>query len=735
MSPGVLVAPAESADRLSQSQALLNDTLTSARYAFLHPTPELHAASLELAKHYLDPLATSVSEIQQARLERARRQRKRKRNEREDYLTRDVLRLRQLHLEGFGIEQIWEQARRVIEASQREVERAVRQTEAAPRESNGQTQTDGGQSERRVRFQEEEKSSNEEDEDMEGSDGEGNSLEEAEDKEDKDIEMNGLRKDDAEEDIERDSEDNSADEEFTREQFIKDAHGLNDGFFSIDDFNRQTEFLEQRDARGDPDDGAASDEEDIDWTADPTALPVPKRSKADADDGMEDDLSEEEDNEEGPVLDDADLDAPWSGSEEDEDMDMEADMTGDDNPFANTNDIYYQDFFEPPPQPPSKKSKRRLPKTQPPPSADPEVVEEEMERTMSAARRDIFEDDSASDASDNGEARNLSSHERRQAALAAQIRKLEAEAVSQREWAMSGEARASDRPLNSLLEEDLEFERTGKPAPVATAEVSSTLEALIKQRILDRQFDEVTKRVPGSSLLDGPRAKRGLVDIEHRGPEQQSLSAMYEAEHLQQTDPNYVAPRDAKLKAAHDEITRLWSDVSAKLDALSNWHYRPKPPAVEVAVVTDAPRVLMEDARPTATAGMQAEESGLAPHEVYKAGSAREKSDAVTKGGTLLAKAELSREEKQRHHRREMERERKKAGNEAVIGGRQGAKGEKPKDGGKGRNARADAQQALAKDLKRSGVKIIAKSGEIVDVEGNKAKTKHLAKGAGSFKL
>lgn len=41
------------------------------------------------------------------------------------------------------------------------------------------------------------------------------------------------------------------------------------------------------------------------------------------------------------------------------------------------------------------------------------------------------------------------------------------------------------RPVNSLLEEDLEFERVVKPVPVVTEESVSSLEELIKMRILD----------------------------------------------------------------------------------------------------------------------------------------------------------------------------------------------------------------------------------------------------------
>jgi U3 small nucleolar RNA-associated protein MPP10 len=62
----------------------------------------------------------------------------------------------------------------------------------------------------------------------------------------------------------------------------------------------------------------------------------------------------------------------------------------------------------------------------------------------------------------------------------------------------------------------------------------------------------------------------------------------------------YVDKRDEKLKKEHAEIETLWKDISAKLDALSNWHYRPKPPQPSINVVADVPTISMEDARPTA---------------------------------------------------------------------------------------------------------------------------------------
>ncbi len=58
-----------------------------------------------------------------------------------------------------------------------------------------------------------------------------------------------------------------------------------------------------------------------------------------------------------------------------------------------------------------------------------------------------------------------------------------------------GETKASDRPLNSLLEEDLDFEGAGKVAPVITEQVTRTLEDLIKYRIKEKAFDDPVRKL------------------------------------------------------------------------------------------------------------------------------------------------------------------------------------------------------------------------------------------------
>lgn len=51
-----------------------------------------------------------------------------------------------------------------------------------------------------------------------------------------------------------------------------------------------------------------------------------------------------------------------------------------------------------------------------------------------------------------------------------------------------GEANSRARPLNSLLEEDLEFEHSQRVVPVITEEKVKTLEEMIKARVIEVSF-------------------------------------------------------------------------------------------------------------------------------------------------------------------------------------------------------------------------------------------------------
>lgn len=712
----------------------LFSTLETSSHIFLQAPTGLHKGSLSLAKSYLDPLASTTSDAQVQRQQLSRR--KRKRGNSDDVGSQNPLRLREVHLDGLRIEQVWEQARRVLDASRLEAERSLRmvlkeQNHQEPSKDAIESNVSKSQATNLVDdppaaldSDEEDEEATKHDSDADGSltdfydsliddKGEGASGLEDEDMLDKDAADGEIQ--------DEDFDDQSGSAEESRETFVPDKLGLNDGFFSIDDFNKQSEFLEQQDARGGNDENA-SDEDEIDWDVDPLAI-----SSLPANHATEDDVGEElEDEDDGPTFGNSDLNGidPSFTDDDDSEQGVRMEEIGSMN---NTNDIKYADFFAPPPRKASKPSRRRaLPKTQPPQltTEAAEVKEDDVQRTIFAVRRDIFEDDLTPDEdAPDGKDDPRSTHQKRQAALTAEIRRLEAAAVAKRDWTLSGEARAADRPINSLLEENLEFERAGKPIPVITQEVSEDIEALIKRRILAREFDEVIRRRPGNLATGAGDTKRGRFEFEDTKA-QQSLAEVYEAEHLKTVDPEgYTDKRDEKLKKEHAEIEQMWADVSAKLDALSSWHYKPKPPSASINVVTDVPTITMEDARPAA-GGDVGGASMLAPQEVYKAGEARNKKEEVVTGSGLpVGREEMTRDEKTRRRRREKERIRK-------AGGLLPAKGRK--EVGK----KAKEKQGIIGDLKKGGVRVIGKKGEIRDVEGKAVRDQSMAsRGGGGYKL
>jgi U3 small nucleolar RNA-associated protein MPP10 len=685
-----------------------SSSLVSNPLAFLQPTVQLNAAFLAAAKQYLDPVAAGISEVQTLRQQELRKKRKRGYGYDSDVR---VLHLKKVHLDGFGVNQVFEQTRKIVEAAAQEIELSL------PDDHGVVTVDEDDEDDIEGIEDDDEQSSVGE----EGVDWEYDGVDEDEDAEPSDGALSG----EEDMDMEGEEEDLFSEEESDNEPaetYKPDPHGLNDGFFSIDDFNKQSDFLEQQDQRGE---AADSEDEEVDWTADPMSGGAAQGTRLGEEDGASDDDSEAG----GPTFGNADLDAPEGASDDEEFEDGDLDVVDD---GMNANNVLYADFFAPPAQKAGKNKKKR---GRPNPHNFPEKKEGEeaeaepdVEGTMARVHRDLFEDDD--DVESNGDLSDLdpadpksrrSTHERRQAKIAEEIRKLEAANVSKREWQLSGEARAADRPLNSLLEENLEFERAGKPVPIATAEVSEDIEALIKRRILAEEFDEVLRRRP-DDLATGPKVRRGQFQLDDT-KSGQGLAEIYEEEHLRTNDPDFVDAKDEKLKKEHDEISALWKKLSVKLDSLSSSHFKPKPAAPNLEIRVDAPAIEMEDARPTAGSDV-AGASMLAPQEVYKPGDEKNKSEVVTKAGMPIAREEMSREDKASRRRRAKERSKKEGLNKP--------KPDKADKEGK-KNVRPGKKQLIG-DLKKGGVQIIGRKGVLTDVEGKEVRDA-VRNGAGSYKL
>uniref|UniRef100_A0A0K8T5B9 U3 small nucleolar ribonucleoprotein protein MPP10 n=1 Tax=Lygus hesperus TaxID=30085 RepID=A0A0K8T5B9_LYGHE len=194
----------------------------------------------------------------------------------------------------------------------------------------------------------------------------------------------------------------------------------------------------------------------------------------------------------------------------------------------------------------------------------------------------------------------LSSYERSRKKMNEEIRKMEEKQLQEKPWQMKGELDASVRPVNSLLEEVLEYDMTQRPAPVITEEVTLRLEDVILKRIKDKAFDDVTRKI---KPVDAPLELKKKIVLDQE-KSKLSLAEVYEQEFLKQKSkvkaqvegavPTSALPT-SELTAEEKDINSRLARLFAQLDVLSNLHFTPPPRLAEVEVVSNMPAVTVEE--------------------------------------------------------------------------------------------------------------------------------------------
>lgn len=220
--------------------------------------------------------------------------------------------------------------------------------------------------------------------------------------------------------------------------------------------------------------------------------------------------------------------------------------------------------------------------------------------------------------------------------LEAQILQLEKDMLAEKPWQMKGETTSSDRPVNSLLESTPEFEIATKMAPVVTVEHTASIEEMIKKRVLEEDWDDVVPR----ELPDvGWHQKRGGLPEVSQEKSKLSLGELYEREYLKKATGYDIdaAEKESEEEKAISEMKALFANLCSKLDALSNYHFAPRPieDEAEVRAVTK-PAIAMEEVLPLHVSDAR----GVAPEEVYGRKHGR---DSV-----LRADSELEQQERKR---------------------------------------------------------------------------------------
>lgn len=182
-----------------------------------------------------------------------------------------------------------------------------------------------------------------------------------------------------------------------------------------------------------------------------------------------------------------------------------------------------------------------------------------------------------------------------------QMDRIEDEMVGEKTWQLKGEVQSKTRPVNSLLQEHLEFELARNPETITQApEVTSEIEKLIIQRVLDLNYDSVQLRKTSTE----PRAATSAEDFMDFEKSKKSLAELYEEDYKREV---LHMPMHTEQEHAKKEASALFRKLCYNLDLLSNLTPAAKPKVQDIEVKTaNVPALALEEKLPYHVSNEQA---------------------------------------------------------------------------------------------------------------------------------
>lgn len=177
------------------------------------------------------------------------------------------------------------------------------------------------------------------------------------------------------------------------------------------------------------------------------------------------------------------------------------------------------------------------------------------------------------------------------------IKEIESKLISPKSWEMSGETLATNRPLDSLADIDIDFDfgNAKPPNPLSTSEI----EKILINRIESMNFDDVVRKKKTVETA------RQLIELTTEKPKL-GLADEYANEYLKQMTAS--STNENELTAQQREALDLWHSLEHELNRFTEKRYMTKRPK-ESITITQGISLDVEE-KPEAT---QAPEEIMAP--------------------------------------------------------------------------------------------------------------------------